>query len=276
MGLGGFLEDMVAEIPGSIASDSNDFITQDLLGGKEADEAAAQKIKSARDAADLFKGFAATLRDDAAPLRGLRDRSLIDLVDVIKTGGDYKRSPEFKSVLNAATSIIPEDATEGLITKLQNRAHSIAKGQFRPFAQRAGIQAGVGARGLNSTNALLQQNIDARSGILDEAGKSAAEGLLAHNQQSTQTATGIGGLLAGLISDERLKKNIEKIGELDNGLNIYQWEWKDSKHNQVPNYGVIAQEVQKTNPDAVTEGEDGLLRVDLFKATGVSEEQLHG
>ena len=74
-----------------------------------------------------------------------------------------------------------------------------------------------------------------------------------------------------LMSDARLKKDIQKIGELTSGLSIYTWEWND-KANEIgvadsPTYGVVAQEAAKLYPDAVTEGEDGYLRVDY--STGV-------
>ena len=53
-------------------------------------------------------------------------------------------------------------------------------------------------------------------------------------------------------SDKRVKKNIKKIGE-KNGYNWYEFEYKDGyglpKGKQE---GVIAQEVEKVNPDAVT------------------------
>ena len=64
---------------------------------------------------------------------------------------------------------------------------------------------------------------------------------------------------AKAFSDERLKKNIKKLGVLK-GFNIYSWEWiGKSLGNTV---GVIAQEVQKVMPNAVSVHESGYLQVD--------------
>jgi hypothetical protein len=66
------------------------------------------------------------------------------------------------------------------------------------------------------------------------------------------------------MSDERLKKNIQKVDTLK-GINFYQWDWNEEglrvgadKH---PTFGVIAQEVQKTHPEAVVRNEQGYLMV---------------
>jgi len=75
-------------------------------------------------------------------------------------------------------------------------------------------------------------------------------------------------------SDVRLKKDIQKVGELTSGLNIYTWEWNDKAHEigvaDSPTYGVVAQEAAKLYPDAVTEGDDGYLRVD-YSVGGLGE-----
>lgn len=66
-------------------------------------------------------------------------------------------------------------------------------------------------------------------------------------------------------SDIRLKKNIVKIGKLLSGLTLYKWEWKDDVKNIVKNspiFGVIAQEVRKIIPNAVTKDSNGYLMVD--------------
>lgn len=61
-----------------------------------------------------------------------------------------------------------------------------------------------------------------------------------------------------LASDRRLKENIKAVGKLNNGLTVYCFNYKGSNISQI---GLIAQEVQEVNPEAVIEGEDGFLRV---------------
>lgn len=57
-------------------------------------------------------------------------------------------------------------------------------------------------------------------------------------------------ILAGALSDIRFKENIRRIGKLDNGLPVYSFNFKGSN---VPQIGLIAQEVEKVIPEAVTE-----------------------
>ena len=69
---------------------------------------------------------------------------------------------------------------------------------------------------------------------------------------------------AMIISDIRLKKNIVKIDTLK-GINFYQWEWNEEGirvgSDKYPTFGVLAQEVQKTHPEAVKTGDHGYLMV---------------
>ena len=61
-----------------------------------------------------------------------------------------------------------------------------------------------------------------------------------------------------LASDSRLKENIKAVGKLDNGLTVYCFNYKGSN---IPQIGLIAQEVMEIKPEAVVEGNDGFLRV---------------
>lgn len=70
------------------------------------------------------------------------------------------------------------------------------------------------------------------------------------------------------LSDERLKENIQPYDTL-NGIQFYTWDWnqeaKDRGLDMYPTMGVIAQEVQKTHPEAVIEGPHGYLMVNYGK-----------
>ena len=70
---------------------------------------------------------------------------------------------------------------------------------------------------------------------------------------------------AGAFSDVRLKENIEHVDQV-NGVNLYTWDWKDDAPVTSPmNYGVIAQEVAETHPEAVMTGAHGYMMVDYNK-----------
>lgn len=77
---------------------------------------------------------------------------------------------------------------------------------------------------------------------------------------------GLGGKLIGL-SDERAKKNIKKVGEI-NGHGLYSYDYKKGKGDGKHHVGVIAQEVEKTRPDAVSRRPDGLRQVNYGKLFG--------
>jgi len=67
-----------------------------------------------------------------------------------------------------------------------------------------------------------------------------------------------GGGGGGRRSDIRLKHDVVLIGHLDNGLGFYRFAYNGSEKAYV---GVLAQEVQSVEPDAVVVGRDGYLRV---------------
>ncbi len=78
--------------------------------------------------------------------------------------------------------------------------------------------------------------------------------------------------LATALSDKRLKDNIENIG-VKNGYNIYKWVWNEL-YPVVADigksaFGVIAQEVEKINPAAVTIHASGFKQVN-YSMIGVN------
>lgn len=73
-----------------------------------------------------------------------------------------------------------------------------------------------------------------------------------------------GGFLTTLLSDERAKTDIKKVGETDEGVPIHTYRYKGSPTTQM---GVLAQELRKFKPDAVAQRPDGLLAVDYRKVT---------
>ena len=69
-------------------------------------------------------------------------------------------------------------------------------------------------------------------------------------------------------SDQRLKENLE-YQDTVKGIKFYTWDWtKEAKEigwDKFPSKGVIAQQIQKTHPDAVSKGQDGYLMVNYGK-----------
>ncbi len=65
-------------------------------------------------------------------------------------------------------------------------------------------------------------------------------------------------------SDERVKDDIEPVGELTPDIGLYEYEYAgDPEHER--HVGVMAQEVEQVDPDAVLTGPDGVKRVDYAR-----------
>ena len=76
--------------------------------------------------------------------------------------------------------------------------------------------------------------------------------------------TSLGG---SIFSDVMLKEDITKVGELHDGQNVYAYRYKG---DSTPHLGLIAQEVERTNPDAVSTHPSGYKMVDYGLATKLS------
>jgi hypothetical protein len=93
------------------------------------------------------------------------------------------------------------------------------------------------------------------------------------NKKTTQEDSPLKSLLGGAslltgpfgkLSDVRAKTDVQKVGELDDGQNVYSYRYKG---DPTPEIGLLAQEVEKVRPEAVATGPDGFKRVDYAAAT---------
>ena len=94
-------------------------------------------------------------------------------------------------------------------------------------------------------------------------------GLMAQAGQVNKSKSkgGLGGFLGSAASgiaasDRRLKKNVVEVGKLDNGLNLYVYNYIDGRG---PFIGVMADEVEKIHPDALGPVIDGYATVEYNK-----------
>jgi len=141
------------------------------------------------------------------------------------------------------------------------------------------MQQGAMQRALNQQLIdVAQQRYAERMGLPQQTIGYVSQALGASPIPQSQTTTKQPGLFDYLTlgttaygysqSDIRLKKDLEKVGKLKNGLNIYKWKWIEgaeklgTKVNLKMTMGVIAQEVQKLKPEAVAVDANGYLMVD--------------
>lgn len=73
-------------------------------------------------------------------------------------------------------------------------------------------------------------------------------------------------------SDERLKENMEPIGETYDGQKIYKFNYKNDGHTML---GLSAQEVEKHHPNAVHKDGEGMRMVDYEKAVNHAAQRGH-
>jgi hypothetical protein len=74
------------------------------------------------------------------------------------------------------------------------------------------------------------------------------------------TFAGPTGLLSKL-SDIRTKENIKQIGQLNSGLNVYEYTYKPEFNIPGVHVGVMAQDVVKVKPEAIVMRDDGYMAV---------------
>lgn len=156
-----------------------------------------------------------------------------------------------------ANDAYSQAALQGIGVDQQNRQQGMNEQGFysqmpinllnaiRTGSQVSNPQFGATAQGANYSQALGQTN------AADMAKYNAGVG----QQNSLMNGLfSLGG--AALMSDIRLKSNIVKVGDHPRGFGIYEYNIADRRER-----GVIAQEVEKIMPYAVTTGADGFKRV---------------
>jgi hypothetical protein len=168
---------------------------------------------------------------------------------------------------------------QGWDQSLQQIQAQIAAGQFANQARQQGMQerAYLQNQPINQFSALLGsgqvgmpqgvQYTPSQVAPTDVVGSYALKtqaDQAAANRRAQQSSGLMGGLFslgsaAIMASDERLKKDVKKVGERPDGIGVYEYRYKAGGPKQL---GVLAQEVRKVRPDAVRKTSDGYLAVD--------------
>jgi hypothetical protein len=138
-----------------------------------------------------------------------------------------------------------------------------------------GWQLGTGTGNANANADLAGLNASGNFwGLLGGLGgmKTSGGGTVGGNALSSLGSMGSSALssLGSLfgLSDVRAKEDIEKVGELFDGSNVYRFKYIGSPKTEL---GLMAQEVEQTRPDAVVEI-GGLKHVDYGRATEYASE----
>ena len=155
------------------------------------------------------------------------------------SSGGAEQSRLFGLAANARERAIQEQAT--LRNAPLNEITALTSGQLINNPQFAAMgQTPIAAADITGPTRLAYQG--------QMAGYDAQN---AQRLATTQGLYGLGraGITAG-FSDIRIKENISRVGTLDNGLPVYSFRYKAGGPQQI---GLMAQDVEKVNPMAVTE-----------------------
>lgn len=144
---------------------------------------------------------------------------------------------------NMGQDISNQQYQQGLAQQAMNQALiDASKGQYQGFQNAPATALGYMGQALGSTPNVSSTTQSRQPGVFDYL------------------------TLGASLSDERLKSDISKVGELDNGLDVVTWKWTDmAKKSGLPlgdTKGLIAQQVAKIVPDAIKRHASGYLMVD--------------
>lgn len=152
----------------------------------------------------------------------------------------------------------------GQLSDISNQA--IFAGQDLLGSQISNIGGLAGQRDIGLLSGLGGGTGAQFSSTYDPYYQSKVQGIYDQNQRNQQFMQGAGQAGMMLLSDERLKENLKPVAKLENGLTVYIGNYKEETGLDTrPQLFLIAQEVQKVNPDAVGE-KDGYLAVDYKEA----------
>ena len=201
-------------------------------------------------------------RENAALEQQLANRGIAAGTDAYNQAKTLQ-SQRQNDLLNSAT-------VQGLglgLNANQQGFQQAAYNQMQPINVINALRTGSQVQNPSFANTPMQANT-AGPDLLGAANASYQNQLAAYNAQQAAQGGFMGGLMSlggaaiGKYSDIRLKKNIKKIGELRDGINIYSYNYIDYKDlPKDKQIGVMAQEVEKVIPEAVMTMADGYKAV---------------
>lgn len=188
-------------------------------------------------------------------LKDQYDRQLANTDEALINRGIQTGTKQYNQVMGDV-----QNNQLGALSDLANQA--IFAGQGYTSGQIGNVNALTGARDINLVNSMGGVN------NAYDNNYNAQQYRYNTQQNALNNLMGVGATLgaAALLSDKRLKENLKPVGKLDNGLKVYVGNYKEETGlDTTPQLFLLAQEVEKKNPDAVGK-KDGYLAVNYKKA----------
>jgi hypothetical protein len=175
-----------------------------------------------------------------------------------------------------------DNAYEGALAADEGQAYNQALGKYEAPIQTLGTLLGEG-----SPTSINQNLVNTPQEQIQPAN---LESLVSQNyqnqmQQYGNTMSGLFSIPSAILggwakmgfptSDRRAKRDILRVGWLDDGTPIYRFRYIKGG-DPVMHIGVMAQDILHDRPDAVLTGEDGMFMVDYEKATDNAVRCAHG
>ena len=181
--------------------------------------------------------------------RGIRPGSAA--YDTFKRNQGEKENDAWNQIfINARNQAVNEDLTE----------------RNQPFKEFAALLSGsqIDQPQFGVTPGASVVNTD-YSGLVSQNYQDRLQAYQTRQDSFNKALGGLFGIGAKAItySDRRLKENVEKLGETPDKLGIYKYRYKSGGPMRL---GLIAQDVEKKMPTAVTRDSQGFRRVDYRKA----------
>jgi len=262
---GGTSTGMMASNP-ELQAYYNSLQSQDLTLAAQAEAAAQERQKFG---AGLF-GTGGSLLAQVPALTTAGYSPLQTQLGLANTIEGYGQQP-FTLSQGLAGAQSNANAAAGQLYMQPQAAAANAYSQYQGYSPMGSFVQGIGNsianwQGGGTTNPYANMGIQGNQGTgytyANQAGPTQSGGNLDGGMAGAGSSGGLFGGISSWFSDIRTKQNIKLIGALANGLNIYEYEYKpEFKDHKLAGHGkfigVMAQEVEKVIPHAVTTLEDG-------------------
>ena len=228
----------------------------DVFGGGAAKKAAKEQTKAAKLGIEEMRRQYDLSRADLAPWREAGGAAINAGAAMLKPGYDHTTSPGYQFRFSEGQRAVESGAASrgmlmsgGTLKDLTRFGQGVAADDFNDQFNRQMAIAGGGQQAATAGAQMGQQSASGIADLYTQAGNAKASGYIG---QANAIGNTIGQIaqIAGMfaMSDRRLKANIVKVGEFEDGLNIYEWEYK--RQPGVTYRGVMADEVKVKRPEA--------------------------